>query len=252
VRACARQIDVKRWAAQHHDELIGKQASLDAQMTELHRRKATLGMERAATIDYTKARARARAITVAINHEGTPHPTFPGASQNVALVVALLVTLSAPSTDRVGKVYQQLKGILGVAAKQQVESSLQRWAEVSVSSPGRSKASRQRTTTEHPAVGTASSLVRTPSNLRLGHPSKPLEPTTCRRARGENEGVRTEYHTCNQCHGRCNDREGHSLSPEEPGPKAFGSIMRDAYFPKHFWVPNNIVKYDAKTNPAPG
>jgi hypothetical protein len=55
VRARARQIDVKRWAAQHHDELIGKQASLDAQMTELHRLKAALGMERAATIDYTKA-----------------------------------------------------------------------------------------------------------------------------------------------------------------------------------------------------
>jgi hypothetical protein len=26
--------------------------------------------------------------------------------------------------------------------------------------------------------------------------------------------------------------------------------MRDASFPKRFWVPNNIVKYDSKTNPS--
>jgi hypothetical protein len=26
--------------------------------------------------------------------------------------------------------------------------------------------------------------------------------------------------------------------------------MRDACFPKHFWVPNNIIKYDSKTNPS--
>jgi hypothetical protein len=39
----------------HHDELAGEQAALDTQMTELHRHKAALGMERAATIDYTKA-----------------------------------------------------------------------------------------------------------------------------------------------------------------------------------------------------
>jgi hypothetical protein len=39
-----------------------------------------------------------------------------------------------------------------------------------------------------------------------------------------------------------------SLSPEGPGPKVFVSSMRDACFPKHFWVPNNVIKYDGKTN----
>jgi hypothetical protein len=73
-------------------------------MTKLHRCKAALGMERATTIDYTKARARARAVT--IDHKGTPHLTFPRASQNVATTVALLDTLPAPSTDGVGNVYQ--------------------------------------------------------------------------------------------------------------------------------------------------
>jgi hypothetical protein len=52
------------------------QVALNTQMTELHRRKAALGMERSTTIDYTKERARARAVV--INHEGTPPPPFPG------------------------------------------------------------------------------------------------------------------------------------------------------------------------------
>jgi hypothetical protein len=30
----------------------------------------------------------------------------------------------------------------------------------------------------------------------------------------------------------------------------FGSNVLDACFPKYFWVPNNIVKYDGKTNPS--
>jgi hypothetical protein len=55
--------------------------------------------------------------------------------------MALFDTLPAPSIDGVGKVYQQLKDILGVAAKQQIESSLRWWANVSVSTPGRAKAS---------------------------------------------------------------------------------------------------------------
>jgi hypothetical protein len=38
-------------------------------MTELHQCKAALGTEHTATIDYTKAQARARAIVVTINHE---------------------------------------------------------------------------------------------------------------------------------------------------------------------------------------
>jgi hypothetical protein len=32
-------------------------------------------------------------------------------------------------------------------------------------------------------------------------------------------------------------------------PKAFGCKVRNACFPKCFWAPNNIVKYDGKTNP---
>jgi hypothetical protein len=83
-----------------------------------------LGTEQATTINYTKARSQARAIAVAINHEGTPHPTFPRASKNVATAIALLDTLPAPSTDGVSKVYQQMKNILGVAIEQQMENSL--------------------------------------------------------------------------------------------------------------------------------
>jgi hypothetical protein len=101
-------------AAQHHDELASEQAALDTQMSKLHQHKATLGMEGAATISFTKARSRARAFTAAINHEGTPHPTFARASHNVITTTSILDTLSAPSTDRVGKVYRQLKDILDV------------------------------------------------------------------------------------------------------------------------------------------
>jgi hypothetical protein len=50
-------------------------------------------------------------------------------------------------------------------------------------------------------------------------------------------------------HNERNDREGHSLSPEGLGPKAFMSNMCDARFLKHFQAPNNVVKYDGKMNP---
>jgi hypothetical protein len=98
-------------------------------------------MERATAIDLTKARAQARATAAAINHEGTPCPAFARASHNVAAAVALLDTLLTPSTDAVGKVYQQMRDILDVAAEQQAESSLQWQAIVSISSPSCSKAS---------------------------------------------------------------------------------------------------------------
>jgi hypothetical protein len=207
-------------------------------------------MERVVAIDCTKARARARAIAVAINHKVTPHPTFPRACQNVATATMPLDTLPAPSTDGVGKVYQQLKGILDVAAEQQAESSLQHQAEGSVLSPGCSKASRQRTTIEHTATGIASSPVWAQSHLRPGHPSRPLELVAHRQAHRENEGLSTKYRTHNQHRCGRNDREQCSLSPEEPGPKAFGSNMHNACFPKHFRAPNNIIKYDGKTNPS--
>jgi hypothetical protein len=61
----------------------------------------------------------------------------------VAAVTALLDTLLAPFTGAVDKVYRQLKDILSVNAAQQVESSLQRWAEILISSSGHSMASRQ-------------------------------------------------------------------------------------------------------------
>jgi hypothetical protein len=152
VRVHAWQIDAEPQATQRQDELTGERATPHAQLPKLHRRKAALGTERAATINLIKARAQARAIAAAINREGMLRPTFARASQNVAVAVALLDTLPEPSTDRVDRLYCQLKGILGVAAEQQAENSLQRWAEVSVSSPGGSKASQQRT-----AAGTTSS-----------------------------------------------------------------------------------------------
>jgi hypothetical protein len=84
----ARQIDVELWATHHQDEVTSERAALDAKLTELHQRKSTLGTEQATTIDLTKARARARAITAAINHEGIPHLTFARASQNVVATAA--------------------------------------------------------------------------------------------------------------------------------------------------------------------
>jgi hypothetical protein len=74
-------------------------------------------MERATTINFTKAQAWARTIATTINHEGMPCPSFARAIQNVAATMALLDTFSTPSTDGVDKVYRQLRDILGVAAK---------------------------------------------------------------------------------------------------------------------------------------
>jgi hypothetical protein len=146
-------------------------------------------------------------------------------------------------------VYHQLKYILHVAIKQQGESSLQQWVEVSILSPGRSKASRQRNTLELPAAETTSSPMRAPTCLWHGHPSRGLEPLThCQAHRGE-EGVHFEHHMRNPCRGRHGDRERCSLSPEGLGPKAFGSNTHGACFPKRFRVPNNVIKYDGKTNP---
>jgi hypothetical protein len=55
---------------------------------------------------------------------------------------------------------------------------------------------------------------------------------------------------CNSHHGGNDDREVHSLSPEMLGPKAYRSIVRGACFLKHFWAPNNVIKYDGETNPS--
>jgi hypothetical protein len=50
----AQQIKAELRVAQHHGELTDEQAALDAQLTELHQHKVTLGIERAATIDFAK------------------------------------------------------------------------------------------------------------------------------------------------------------------------------------------------------
>jgi hypothetical protein len=60
----------------------------------------------------------------------------------------------------------------------------------------------------------------------------------------------TEYRTRNMSREGRSDWERHDLCLEGSGPKAFGSNMRDACFPRHFRVPNNIIKYDGKTNPS--
>jgi hypothetical protein len=70
------------------------------------------------TVDLTKTQARARAVAITINHDGPPCPTFARTIQNMAVAIALLDTLSAPSTDGVDKVYCQLKGILNITAMQ--------------------------------------------------------------------------------------------------------------------------------------
>jgi hypothetical protein len=74
-------------------------------------------MERAATIDFAKARAQARDVTTTINREGMPHPTFVRASQNMAATASLLDTFSASFTSGVDKVYRQLRDILSYSRR---------------------------------------------------------------------------------------------------------------------------------------
>jgi hypothetical protein len=81
-------------------------------------------------------------VIATINYDGVPRLAFTWANQNVAATIALLDTLPAPYVDEVDKVYRQLKEIIGIATAQQVERSLQHQAEISVSSPGRSKGSK--------------------------------------------------------------------------------------------------------------
>jgi hypothetical protein len=108
-------------------------------------------------VDLTTAQVGARDVTTPINHNRAPRPAFARDNQNMATAAMLLDTLPAPSTDEVDRVYHQLKHIFSITAAQQAESSLQRWAEVSISNPGRSKAGRQKATMKHPVAGTTSS-----------------------------------------------------------------------------------------------
>jgi hypothetical protein len=57
-----------------------------------------LETEWAIIIDFTKAQARAKAITTTINHEGAPRPAFIRASQNM---VAAATPLDPPLTGRI-------------------------------------------------------------------------------------------------------------------------------------------------------
>jgi hypothetical protein len=99
-------------------------------------------------------------------------------------------------------------------------------------------------------VGTASSPTQIPSCLQLSHTDRCLEPLVCREARWGDKGTHSEHLKCNPCRDGHEDPEGCSLSPEGPGAKAFGSNMHNTCFPKCFYAPSNIVKYDGKTNPS--
>jgi hypothetical protein len=97
VRAHTQQVDAECRAMQRHCELVSEQAAIEAQLTELQHHKSVLKTVQNVTVNLTKARARAKAVAAAINHEGAPHPTFARASHNVAMVAALLDTFHVPS-----------------------------------------------------------------------------------------------------------------------------------------------------------
>jgi hypothetical protein len=167
---------------------------------------------------------------------------------NVVVAAVLLDTLLTPSTDGVDMVYQQLKDILGVAAAQQAESSMQHWVEVSISTVGRSKAGWQKAAQETPEVGAASTPVRVSAHDRLSHLEAQSEPeASCQNCQGD-ENAQSQCRVHNPRRRGRDDREGHSLSLEGSGPKVFKSNVCGARFLKHFRVSNNVVKYDSKAN----
>jgi hypothetical protein len=73
-------------------------------------------------------------------------PAFTWARQNMAMTVALLDALPAPSTDEVGEMYQWLKSILSTIAVQHAESFLQHRVEAYVLTPARPADGGQRAT----------------------------------------------------------------------------------------------------------
>jgi hypothetical protein len=133
-----------------------------------------------------------------------------------------------------------------------VESPLQWWVEVSISSLGRSTTSRPRTTIELPVAGITSSLTHVPTRLRLGHLSKGPKPLTHCQARRGDEGAHFKHHVCNPHHGGHNDRERCSLCPEEPEPITFKSNMCDTCYAKHFWHRTTSSSMMAKPSLAYG
>jgi hypothetical protein len=60
----------------------------------------------------------------------------------------------------------------------------------------------------------------------------------------------TKFRTRNQRRGGRSDREQHGLSPEGPKAQGIRGQRMRCVFSTCFWVPNNIIKYDGKTNPS--
>ena len=70
-----------------------------------------------------------------------------------------------------------------------------------------------------------------------------------RRAHGDaREGASHGYHPRHG--GRYDNGEDRSLSPDLPGPQAFGRHILNAVFPPRYRPPTNILKYSSETNPG--
>jgi hypothetical protein len=152
-------------------------------MTELHQCKATMGTERATTIDFTEAQAQARAIAATINHGGMLHRTFARASQNVA------ATAKGHPQHSCRAACGEFGPAVGLCFHLKP-------------SPFQGQPTKNHNSPPPPMAGTTSSPVQAPSHLR-GHSSGPLKPSTRRRAHRGNEGICTEYRACSQHHGGC-------------------------------------------------
>jgi hypothetical protein len=82
----------------------------------------------------------------------------------------------------------------------------------------------------------------------LGRPGTWMEPQIHQRPQPGDDDAQSQQHVRNPHCGGWDDREGHNLSPEGPSPKAFGSVLRNAHFARHFQALGNVIKYDGKTN----
>jgi hypothetical protein len=167
----------------------------------------------------------------------------------VAIVVALMDMLPTPSIDGVGKVYQQLKNILGTTTALQAESSLQHQVDASISTLNHSKDGGQRAAQEAPEAGTTSSLTWISAHNQLGRLGSRSELQVHHQHHLKDNDAQFQccvWNPCRRCH---NDCEGCIINLEEQGSKDFKGTMRDVRFPKHFQAPSNVVKYDGKTNP---
>jgi hypothetical protein len=60
--------------------------------------------------------------------------------------------------------------------------------------------------------------------------------------------TQSEHHVWNLCWVDVMTGRDVASVLRDRGPKAFRSNMGDAQFPKYFWQPSNVVKYDGKTN----